>query len=210
MKTTQIMQRDFLGGTVRQNHKNGMFCVLDLEAIGNQERRLMDLKNKQATHYFKTQSAIEHVEQVSIETGIDKDLLIIRKKGRNGGTWVHPLIFLDIAMWFNPRFKVKVFKWLMDELLLQRDCSGSSFKEMNMSLDSAFPVAMSMPYMYPKISNEVAGACGIHTKSKDRWNCASESQLRLRDQIQKNIIFASKMCPDLATTLKMAIMEARA
>lgn len=211
MKTEQIMQRTFLDGIVRQNHKTEMFSVVDLETIGNEIRREQGLKRKQATMYFKTIPAKEHIDQVSIETGIPKEQLVIKKKGKNGGTWVHPLIFLDIAMWFNPRFKVKVLKWLYDNLLLHRDNSGDSFIEMNQALDEAFPDSMKMPYMYPKVSNLIAEACGICDLKRDanRWNNASEYQLKLRNEIQRCIVFASKIAPDLITTIQVAIDEAK-
>jgi len=210
METLPIMERSFLGGIVivRQNHKTGMFSITDLELAGNDLRQNQGLKSKQTRMYFKTGPAKEHIDQLSIETGIPIEELVIKKRGRNGGTWVHPLIFLDIAIWMNPRFKIKVLQWLCDNLLLHRDCSGNSFKEMNLSLDEAFPDTMRLTYMYAKVANLIADACGVG-QSDNRWDNASEKQLQLRDEIQKCIIFASKMSPDLTTTIKMAIQEAR-
>ncbi|MBC7407182.1 MAG: KilA-N domain-containing protein [Arcicella sp.] len=33
-------------------------------------------------------------------------------KGVNAGTWMHPILFIDFAMWINPKFKVKVLKFV--------------------------------------------------------------------------------------------------
>ena len=37
-------------------------------------------------------------------------------RGINSGTWMHPLLFIDYAMLLNLYFKVKVLKFVYDEL----------------------------------------------------------------------------------------------
>jgi len=32
--------------------------------------------------------------------------------------WMHPLLFIDFAMWINPTFKVKVLKFVYDEMII--------------------------------------------------------------------------------------------
>lgn len=50
--------------------------------------------------------------------------LVTTRKGKYGGTWVCPEIFVDIAMWLNPTFKAKVMIWVSDNLLGARNGSG--------------------------------------------------------------------------------------
>ena len=53
---------------------------------------------------------------------------------RNGKTkdqvWMHPYLFIDFAMWINPTFKVKVIKFVYDQLIEYRNDAGNTYKEM--------------------------------------------------------------------------------
>lgn len=45
--------------------------------------------------------------------------------------WMHPLLFIDFAMWINPSFKYDVLKFVHDELIKYRHEAGDSFREMS-------------------------------------------------------------------------------
>jgi len=205
MKTQQIMERPFLDGVIRQNHKTQMMCLTDFESIGNAYRRKANLSDKQLTQYFKNKEADEYITQVSLETGIPEDELVTRTRGRNGGTWVHPYIFVDVVMWFSPEFKVRVIKWFHDNLLGVRDDSGESFKEMMATLTRAYPKPMTDQLMYPRIARLIAKACDVEHLGEKKWNKATEEQLKLRDKIHENIILLSEVAPELGTCVNKAI-----
>lgn len=44
--------------------------------------------------------------------------------------WMHPLLFIDFAMWINPSFKVKVLRFVYDQLLMFRNEAGETYKKM--------------------------------------------------------------------------------
>lgn len=50
------------------------------------------------------------------------------RSDRGGGTWMHPLLFIKFAMWLNPRFEVKVLKFVRDKMLEYRDDAGEAYK----------------------------------------------------------------------------------
>lgn len=50
------------------------------------------------------------------------------RSDRGGGTWMHPLLFIKFAMWLNPRFEVKVLKFVRDKMLEYRDEAGEAYK----------------------------------------------------------------------------------
>lgn len=59
-----------------------------------------------------------------------------------------PLLFLDFAMWLNPSFKVKVLKFVADQMLKYRNDAGDAYRKMANSVQkivssSFMPVAMS-------------------------------------------------------------------
>jgi hypothetical protein len=60
--------------------------------------------------------------------------VIETKRGKNGGTWVHPYLFLDFAMWLNPRFKLWAMSIIEDKLIELRNEAGDKFKEMASAL----------------------------------------------------------------------------
>lgn len=51
-------------------------------------------------------------------------------RGINSGTWMHPLLFIDFAMWINPSFKYDVLRFVYDQLIQYRIEAGDSYREM--------------------------------------------------------------------------------
>lgn len=49
---------------------------------------------------------------------------------RAGEVWMHPLVFLDFAMWLNPAFKVKVLKFVADQMIFYRNEAGEAYKRL--------------------------------------------------------------------------------
>ena len=127
MKTAQIMMRPFKDGIIRQNHKTAWFNATDLIKIANKYRTQIGLKEKLIKDYFKTDSTNEFIKEILDRENVSE--AYSSKKGKNGGTWVHPLLLIDIAMWLSPEFKYDAMSWLQDELLGLRDESGESYKK---------------------------------------------------------------------------------
>lgn len=206
MKTSQIMKRDFGGTLVRQNHHTGFFSLNDLSMIGAKIRVSKSLPIKRHADYFQTKETKEFLKSIAMEEGCTVNDLKTATRGRGATTWVHPLIFLDIAMWYDSDFKVKIFKWLSDNLLLSRDNSGDSFKCMMGALHANFNMTT---LDYPRISNIIANACGRCVRGRERWNSASEEQLKLRDKIQNNIVLLADMSTDMNVVIQKAIEKAQ-
>ena len=60
---------------------------------------------------------------------------------------MHPLLFIDFAMWINPAFKYDVLKFVYDEMIKYRNLSGDAYKNLAASVktivrDSFMPSAM--------------------------------------------------------------------
>ena len=61
---------------------------------------------------------------------------------------MHPFLFVKFAMWLNPRFEVKVIKFVYDQMIKYRNEAGDAYKELGAAVskivDKSFmPVAMS-------------------------------------------------------------------
>ena len=207
MKTPVIMQRSMMGVTVRQDSHTGMFNANDMHKIGNEHRKASGMTEKQLASYFDLDSTSELINAVCLEDNLTVDDVKRSKRGKNGGTWVHPVVFVDMAMWYSPMLKVKIISWVIDGLLSARNNSGDSFKEMNKVLTKYFPKEFDSPISYMQAANQVANACRVGT-CKDKWQKASEAQLRMRDKIQENVCLLADVTPNAGTCISKAISKA--
>jgi len=198
MKTEQIMVRTFRDGEIRQNHKTNWFNATDLIKLGNEYRSQIGLKPRLIADYFKTDNTKEFVKIILDRENLTK--AYETKKGKNGGTWVHPLILVDIAMWLNPDFKYDALKWVNDELTKNRDLSGDSYKKLASYIKSRddIPIAK-IGIILPKIAKYIKQCLKV-----DDWNKATEKQLKQRDEIHKNFIMLCKANVELNIALKLA------
>lgn len=183
MKTEQIMERKFRDGVIRQNHKTGWFNATDLIQVANQYRTQIGLEKKLIADYFKTNSTKEFIKEI-----LDRESLSLAydsKKGKGGGTWVHPLILIDIAMWLSPEFKYDAMKWLEDRLIQNRDLSGDSYKKLASYLKNRtdiIPIAK-LGIVMPKIARYIKDQLQV-----EDWNKADEKTLKQRDMIHNNFM----------------------
>ena len=208
MKTAVIMKRELMGITVRQNHKTGMFKANDLHKIGNEHRKILGLTPKQLAQYFTIAPTDELIKEICLTEVIKLDDVKKATKGKEGGTWVHPVVFADLAMWYSPKLKYKVLKWVMDDLMAARDESGDSYKRMSSTLSRCFPKEFEQPLSFIKVAKAIATACNVQ-EGADKWQKASESQLKLRDRIQSNIELIADLCPNAGECINKAIEKAR-
>jgi hypothetical protein len=73
------------------------------------------------------------------------------KKGRRAGNkqgtggvgpadiWVHPLVFLDCGTWINARFKVHVFKFYLDGMIMFRHLAGDNYQKLSETIGRIVP-----------------------------------------------------------------------
>jgi len=205
MKTAVIMERDLMGVSVRQNHKTGMLNANDLHRVGNSIRKNYGLSDKQMGAYFNLDSTTDLINEICLVENIG--ILDVKRssKGKYGGTWVNPIVFVDMAMWYSPQLKVKILQWVIDGLLDARDNSGESFKRMNRALMGSFTNEYS-PLRAAEVAKTIASECKVGN-DKDKWQKATEYQLNKRDKIQETIVMIADLCPNIGTAVNMAIKK---
>ncbi|MBW3020084.1 KilA-N domain-containing protein, partial [Candidatus Woesearchaeota archaeon] len=149
MKTEVILySREFDGQVVRQLSKCGYMCATDITRIYNEYRKGTGLSPKELNDYFKLKSTNEFLESLCNELNLlhknktdntpfysPSSLKMVKRGKNNKGTWLHPYLFVDYAMWLSPEFRAKVVMWVGDQLLHFRNSSGDAFKECNIVLD---------------------------------------------------------------------------
>jgi len=182
VKTNQILKRDFMGFKIRQQHKTKFFNINDFTKVANIYRENKGLPIARFDRYFRTEQTKEFLTALMDEENLAE--VIKTTRGKNGATWVHPLIFLDYAMWISPEFKVKVYKWIYDNLAEFRDNSGDSYRVLTGVMQRSYP---ELPHQdLRNLIQSLARAIKQSLRVSD-WNSASEEQLSKRDQIHKNM-----------------------
>ena len=199
MKTVQIMEREFMGSVVRQNHKTKFFNATDLVKVGNKYRENSGLSKKDLFQYFDNPSTKEFVKKIMVKEKVAD--VKQTKRGKNGGTWVHPLIIIDLAMWLSPDFKYEALKWIEDSLLEFRDNSGNSYNKMSSALHRTYEFK-EVHYLIKEVAKRIKQVVGA-----EDWNTATEKQLKDRDKIHNNIIYACKFGVALKKNVRMAIED---
>lgn len=134
MKTNNVLTRPMGDFSVNQRTKDGFFNATDLLRQWNlNTQNFGDLKKKDLDDYLNNKSTQEFLSTIiQKETLSGKNGVITSSKGRyNGGTWMHPMLFIDFAMWLNPSFKYEVIRFVSDELILLRDQAGENYKKLS-------------------------------------------------------------------------------
>lgn len=127
MKTNQTLTRPMGNFEVFQRTSDGFFNATALLSQWN----LSSGMKKQMVHYFDQSSTDEFITAIISEENLkQRNSVFIKTRGKNGGTWMHPLLFIDFAMWLNPTFKVKVLKFVYDQLIQYRIEAGDTYREM--------------------------------------------------------------------------------
>lgn len=123
MKTEQILKRD---EAFIQRLSDGYFNATNLVDVWN--RNNPD-KKKQLPQYKLLNSTDEFINQLGKE-GIINPYIATRGKSVNAGTWMHPKLFIDFAMWISVEFKSNVIDYVIDGLIQSRHEAGDHYKEM--------------------------------------------------------------------------------
>jgi len=125
MKTNMNMVRRMGEFSVTQRTKDGLFNATMLlkqwNKITGMKKEVKDFMQNESTKEF-----IQVIENEPVPNGANCPYLATR--GKQGGTWMHPYLFIDFAMWINPKFKYDVIKFVHDQLIEFRHNAGDNYK----------------------------------------------------------------------------------
>lgn len=151
MKTNNVILRPMGEFKVAQRTKDGFFNATELLKAWN----FSTSSQKQMSHYTDNVSTNEFINALLIEENLkERDSVLIQNRGKNGGTWMHPLLFVDFAMWINPSFKVKVIKFVYDQMIKYRNDAGDAYKRLADSVQKIVPKSF-MPVAMSNISKAI-------------------------------------------------------
>ena len=172
MKTNQNMIRKMGNFDVIQRTKDGFFNATSLLKQWNEVVRNVNLndinfdqsnenlnrgnsphlKEKDIKEFFSNKSTQEYIGVIlSKENLSNKNSVYTANRGNKGGTWMHPMLFIDFAMWLNPYFKYDVLRFVSDEMIKYRNLAGDSYKTLASHVATIVPKQL-MPMAMKKIA----------------------------------------------------------
>lgn len=112
---------------VHQRTKDGFFNATGLLKAWNESTG----EKKEVTKFFELANTKEFITALLEEENLNtQDSAYLKTRGKNGGTWMHPILFVKFAMWINPRFEVQVIKFVYDQMIAYRNEAGEAYKEL--------------------------------------------------------------------------------
>lgn len=209
MKTNQIMKREFIvaindvynKATVKQRTKNSYFCATDLlhsySMVTGKKKELGDFLRLRSTSEFEQviMSKGDTVFPISGDgQALQKKAIYVSKGGRAQGTWMHPYMFIDFAMWLSPEFKYNTIKWVYDNLIKYRIESGDNYSLMSSALNRRYNEVFGKDApqsFYQLEAKRIKHLVGIPEDAD--WNICSEEQLALRNELELANIISFEM-----------------
>lgn len=185
---------------VLQRTKDGMFNATALLAQWN--RTTGD--KKEITKFFENQATKQFIEALMEEENLHTQNSAYVKsrasRGDNSGTWMHPYLFVKFAMWLNPRFEVKVVKFVYDELIKFRTTAGDNYNVLARSI-AALP-----DVDYSQVARGLNWII-FDKHERDIRNTATPKQLQALDDLQRKLAFSVDMgyirtFPDLMNSMR--------
>lgn len=180
MKTSVNMVRQMGNFNVTQRTKDSFFNATDLIKQWNSNSG----KKKELKEFLKNKNTNEFINELEKDNRGNSTYLSLR--GKNGGTWMNPILFIKFSMWLNVKFEIQVIKFVYDNLMAFRNHAGDNY----VGLTNAVQRFNSIDYSkLAKALNYIV----FDDHEKGIRQTASESQLKELTELQKKLQFAIEM-----------------
>lgn len=207
MKTNQVLERPMGEFNVLQRTQDGYFDANVLLAQWNSKKKNPERKLSRFLDSPNTKQFIETIlneeftntqvidYQVSAKN-ISPDNQVVKKiKGRTFSdgrktkdqVWMHPLLFIDFAMWINPKFKYHVLKFVYDQLIESRIEAGTEYRDMCSAIKSICKPLESPQVVIKKVAEGINYIIYNHHEKQMRNKKAEESSMKELVQLQREV-----------------------
>jgi hypothetical protein len=183
MKTNQNLIRKMGDFDVIQRTSDGMFDATSLlkqwNAYSGQQKKL--------DHYFENNSTKEFITALMSEENLNtRNSVYLKTRGKKGKTMMCPLLFIDYSMWLNPAFKIKVLKFISDELLKYRNEAGDAYIKMTAAIASIVP-KKNLPLSIKKVARALNYIVYNSHERELRNKQAEENKARELAELEKDV-----------------------
>lgn len=195
-----MKSRVILGADVSQNIENGFFSANDLIRSVNEDRNKLGKCVFNLTQWLRTKSTKEFIEELQKTN----KTVLIKGRGRNSVTWMHPLLFIDLVLSINPDLKIEVYSWMYYELSRYRNDDNASYNKMCGALYHRFDNKSTFHKYISKVDGYIIKECGLVD-----WDCANSYEIELRDKMYNNISLLCSVMPNTDSAVRIGVKEAK-
>lgn len=122
------MKRPLAGFVVEQRTKDAFFNATSLLKQWNEQT---GVTQRHLDKYFASSKTVEFIQTIMKRENLNTPKMVyLKSRGRNGGTYMHPILFIDFCMWINPSFKYDVLRFVYDKMLTYRNEAGDAYREL--------------------------------------------------------------------------------
>lgn len=200
MKTNQEMIRPMGNFNVIQRTSDGYFNATHLLKQWNDNAKsksveFTDLKTRDLDNFWKSTNldllmseiAENELDFKSQNFGDLKNALSNTCRGKkNGGTWMHPILFIKFAMYLSPRFEYHVLKFVADEMIHYRNEAGNAYIELGSAVQKIVPKDF-MPKAMKKVGEALNWVIFNRHEKMLRNKQGDESKQRELWQLEKKV-----------------------
>lgn len=195
MKTEQVLTRKMGEFDVLQRISDSKFnatALLDQwnKSIPKDSKKRID-KFLGLSQVKEFMSELEQQIKVDKNTPFDYQLVITTRKklkNHNGSVknihWMHPYLFIKLAMWLNPRFEVTVIKFVYDQLVDHRHDAGDNYKEFSAALSKFNPTTKDRSSVAKALNYVV-----FNKHDKELRNTANNKQMEDLKDLEKRYAY---------------------
>lgn len=183
---------------ISQKSGSEFFSATDLVRAGNKWRLNEKMMPFDMSNWLQNKSTKEFIKELEKKFGKVK----ISGRGRGTNTWVHPLLFIDMALAISPKLKIETYQWLFDNLIKNRNDSGDSYKKMCGSLYNHSCNKREFSKEVQNVAKQIQYAIGCSD-----WQRASEKQLKQREQMHEAISIMSDVLRDNSQAVRLGIQR---
>lgn len=200
MKTNQEMMRPMGNFNVIQRTSDGYFNATHLLKQWNENAKSKsvnstDLKERRLDAFWDSTNLNQLMSEIA-ENELDfksqnfgdlKNALSKTCRGKkNGGTWMHPILFIKFAMYLSPRFEYHVLKFVADEMIHYRNEAGNAYIELGSAVQKIVPKDF-MPKAMKKVGEALNWVIFNQHEKMIRNKQGDESKQRELWQLEKKV-----------------------
>lgn len=163
---------------------NATELLINYNFENKRKKAMAEFWSNKGTDRFLESLAAEETESTG-KIVLEKDLYTTTR-GKNGGTFMHPYLFVKFAMWLSSDFEVKVIKWVYDNLIDFRNQAGDHYLEMREAIQNRYVEHFGKkpnPLVFIKEANFLNKLVYGEYKGQKR-NLSSEQQLDKLNKLQ--------------------------
>lgn len=173
---------------VEQRTSDGFF---NATALMRQWNETHPGKKRDIDNFWKSTNLVELMSEIAENElnlrSVDFTDLRLRlsktSRGKNGGTWMHPVLFIKWAMYLNTRFEYHVLRFVADQMIQYRKDAGDAHKAMC----SALSGIASKGNIYREVSTAINFVVFNHHEKMMRNKVGEENSQRELLELEKLI-----------------------